>query len=126
MTPEIKRPLPRDWWLRKPAYFKFMVRELTSLAVLAYTLLIIWALWAANDAGSYSAFYDFLTSPFSVALHVVVFVLVMYHTATWIALTPKVMVEWQGEDKVDPNQIAWNLSLVFVLMWIVVLILVLA
>ena len=126
MTPEINRPLPRGWWLQKPAYFKFMLRELTSVAVFAYTLLMIWALWSAADAESYSAFYGFLTSPLSVGLHVVVLVPAFYHTATWIALTPNVMVEWRGEEKIDPDQIAWNLSLVFVLVWIVLLIVVLA
>ena len=126
MTPELDQPLPRDWWLRKPAYLRFMVRELTSLAVLAYTLLIIWALWAAADAGSFSAFYDFLTSPLSIALHAVVFVFALYHTATWIVLTPKAMVEWRGEHKVDPNRTAWNISLVFVLVWIVLAIWILA
>ena len=126
MTPELNRPLSRSWWLQKPAYFKFMIRELTSLAVLAYTLLIIWALWAAAEAASFSAFYDFLASPLSIVLHLIILVFALYHTATWIALTPKVMVEWRGEERVDPTKIAWNLSLVFVLVWIVLLILVLA
>lgn len=124
MTPEIERPLSRGWWLRKPAYFKFMIRELSSLAVLAYTLLIMWALWAAADTDSFSAFYDFLKSPLSVALHVVVGVLALYHTATWIALTPTVMVEWRGDQKVDPRATVWNISLAFVLVWMVVLVLV--
>ena len=124
MTPEIERGLSRGWWLQKPAYFKFMIRELTSLAVLAYALLIIWALWAAADADSFSVFYDFLASPLSVALHVVVGVLALYHTATWIALTPTVMVEWRGVHKVDPKSTVWNISLAFALTWMVVLVLV--
>ena len=126
MTPEIERPLPRDWWLHKPGYFRFMVRELTSLAVLAYTLLIIWALWAAADAESFTAFYDFLTTPLSVVLHLIVLGFALYHTATWIALTPKVVVEWRGDEKVDPDRMVWNLSLVFALVWIVLAIVVLA
>ena len=119
MTPELDQPLPRDWWLRKPAYFRFMVRELSSLAVLAYTLLIIWALWAAADAGSFTTFYDFLNTPLSIALHLVILFFAIYHTATWIALTPKALVEFRGEHKVDPDRTAWNISLVFVLVWIV-------
>jgi len=126
VTPEIHRPLPRDWWLHHPAYLKFMIRELTSLAVLAYALLIIWALWAAADADSFTVFYDFLRSPLSVALHIVVGILALYHTATWIALTPKVLVEWRGDQKVDPSVIAWNISLAFALVWIIVLVLVFA
>ena len=126
MTPEIDRPLSRSWWWQKPAYFKFMIRELTSLAVLAYTLLIIWALWASEEGSSFSELYDFLRSPLSVVLHLVILVFALYHTATWIALTPKVLVEWRGEEKVDARQITWNLGLVFVLVWILLAILVLA
>ena len=112
--------------MQKPAYFKFMIREMTSVAVLAYTLLVIWALWAAADTQSFSAFYDFLRSPLSIGLHVVVFGLAFYHTITWIALTPKVMVEWRGDERVDPDLIAWNIWLVFVLVTVIVLVLVLA
>jgi fumarate reductase subunit C len=126
VTPEINRPLPRSWWLQKPAYFKFMIREMTSVAVLAYSMLIIWALWAAADTQSFSVFYDFLRSPLSIGLHAVVFGLAFYHTITWIALTPKVMVEWQGDKRVDPDLIAWNIWLVFVLVTVIVLVLVLA
>ena len=109
MTPELNRPLPRDWWLHKPAYFKFMVRELTSLAVLAYTLLIIWALWASAESSSIAASKN-------TSLAVV---------ATGIA-DREVVVEWRGEERVDPDRIAWNLGLVFVLVWIVLAIWVLA
>ena len=106
MTKELTSPLPKTWWLRKAAYLRFMIRELTSIAVFAYTLLIVGALWAAGADESYSAFYDFLRSPLSVALHVVILVMALYHTVTWIALTPKVMVLWREDEQVDPSLIA--------------------
>ena len=106
MTPELTRPLPRNWWLKKAPYFQFMIRELTSLAVLAYALLLIWALWSAAGSGSFSNFYGFLNRPLSVWLHVLVLVLALYHMGTWIALTPKVMVLWRDDEQVDPDFIA--------------------
>lgn len=124
MTKELTRPLPRTWWLRKAPYFQFMIRELTSVAVFAYTLLLIWVLWTAADAGSFSAFHDFLRSPLSVWLHVVVLLLALYHTGTWIALTPKVMVLWRDDEQVEPDFIAGVTSILFllvsgVLVWLV-------
>lgn len=124
MTKELTRPMPRTWWLRKAPYFQFMIRELTSVAVFAYTLLLIWVLWTAADAGSFSAFYDFLRSPLSVWLHVVVLLLALYHTGTWIALTPKVMVLWRDDEQVEPDFIAGVTSILFllvsgVLVWLV-------
>ncbi len=112
MTPELSRPLPRSWWLRKGAYFAFMIRELTSLAVLAYALLIIWALWSAAT-GAFSAFFDFLKTPLSVWGHIVVLMLALYHTGTWIALTPKVMVLWQDDEQVEPDVIAGANGILF-------------
>jgi fumarate reductase subunit C len=124
MTKELTRPMPRTWWLRKAPYFQFMIRELTSVAVFAYTLLLIWVLWTAADAGSFSAFHDFLRSPLSVWLHVVVLLLALYHTGTWIALTPKVMVLWRDDEQVEPDFIAGVTSILFllvsgVLVWLV-------
>jgi fumarate reductase subunit C len=113
MTTELTRPLPRNWWLQKVAYFQFMIRELTSLAVLAYTLLIVWALWSAADKETFLTFFDFLATPLSVWLHMVVLVLALYHTGTWIALTPKVMVLWQDDEQVDPNVIAGANGILF-------------
>jgi fumarate reductase subunit C len=106
MTRELTKPLPRNWWLKKAAYFGFMMRELTSVAVLAYTLLIVWTLWSAANSGGFSTLYAFLSTSLSVWLHVVILALALYHTGTWIALTPKVMVLWRDDERVDPDFIA--------------------
>jgi len=124
LTTELTRPLPRSWWLQKSPYFQFMIRELTSLAVLAYSSLIVWALWSANDKGPFSTFFDFLETPLSVWLHMLVLVAALYHTGSWIALTPKVMVLWQDDEQVDPDLIAGANGILFlaitgVLLWLV-------
>lgn len=115
MSRELTRPLPRTWWLKKTSYLRFMIRELTSLAVFAYALLLIVALWSAGGDPSFSTFYDFLNSPVSVSLHVVVLGLALYHTGTWIALTPKVMVLWRDDEQVDPDVIAGVTAILFLL-----------
>lgn len=115
MSRELTRPLPRTWWLRRVPYFRFMMRELTSLAVLAYTGLAVWALWAVGDRSAFSVFYEFLESPLSVWLHGVALALGLYHTGTWIALTPKVMVVWRDEEQVDPNFIAGLNGILFLI-----------
>jgi fumarate reductase subunit C len=126
MTRELTRPLPRTWWLQKAPYLRFMIRELTSVVVLAYALLLIWALWSAADSASFSAFLAFLSGPMSIGLHVVVLVLALYHTWTWIALTPKVMVLWKEDEQVEPDLIAGVTAVAFlvisgVVVWLVLL-----
>jgi fumarate reductase subunit C len=32
--------------------------------------------------------------------------MVLFHTITWISLTPKVLVLWRGDERVDPTLIA--------------------
>ncbi|HUF15117.1 MAG TPA: fumarate reductase subunit C [Acidimicrobiia bacterium] len=124
MTKELVRPLPRTWWLRKTPYFQFMIRELTSLVVFAYTLVLIWGLWSAAGTEAFSRLYDFLSSPLSVWLHAVALVLALYHTGTWIALTPKVIVLWRDDEQVDPDFIAGVNAILFLvlsgaLVWLV-------
>jgi len=69
----------------------------------------------AAEAGAFSTFYTFLSSSLSVWLHVVILVLALYHTGTWIALTPKVMVLWRGDERVDPGVIAGANSILFLM-----------
>lgn len=92
-----------------------MIRELTSLAVLAYALLLIWALWSAGDERSFSTFYEYLASPSSVWLHALVLGLAIFHTGTWIALTPTVMVLWRDDEQVDPSFIAGMMGILFLI-----------
>lgn len=122
MTRQLHRPLPRSWWLRKPAYFQFMVRELTSLGVAAYAGLMIWALLASS--GDLGGFWDFLNSPLSVWLHMALLVLAFFHTGTWIALTPKVLVVWREDERLEPDVIAGANAVLFLaisgaLIWLV-------
>lgn len=100
------RPLPRSWWLRKASYFLFMLRELTSLAVLAYAIFLIVLLWQAADDATFSALFETLHQPWSIAVHLVILTLALIHTGTWIALTPKVVVLWQDDERVDPDLVA--------------------
>jgi fumarate reductase subunit C len=68
--------------------------------------------------------HDFLSSPLSVWLHAVALVLALYHTGTWIALTPKVIVLWRDDEQVDPDFIAGVNAILFLvlsgaLLWLV-------
>jgi fumarate reductase subunit C len=118
------RPLPNSWWLRKPTYLLFMVRELTSVFVFGYAVFLLVLVARAEDPGAFQRTYEGLQSPWSVALHLVALVMVLFHTITWIGLTPKVLVLWRGEDRVSPrliagaNYVAW-LVVSGVVAWVV-------
>ena len=47
--------------------------------------------------------------------------MLLYHSITWINLTPKVMVVWRGEERVSPlliagvNYVAWAIISIVIL-----------
>jgi fumarate reductase subunit C len=100
------RPMPATWWLRKRAYFWFMMRELTAVFVAAYCVLLLYILWQIKRTVQGGAIYDEilarLQTPWSIAFHFLALVAAMYHTVTWFALVPKVMVVRVGEEKLPP------------------------
>jgi fumarate reductase subunit C len=98
---EYRRPWPADWWLRRPSYFLFMLREFTALFVGAYALFLLILAVLGRDA-----FAAIVQSPLNMALHCIALLMVLYHTVTWLNLTPKVIVLWRGEERVDPRLIA--------------------
>ena len=107
---ELIRPMPADWWLKKPTYVLFMIRELTCVFVGGYAFYLLVLIGRAENA---SAFASLVSNPFIVLLHVLALPMVLYHSITWFNLTPKVMVVWRGEERVSPvliagsNYVAW-------------------
>ncbi len=86
-------PISTYWWLGKSAYVKFILRELTSVAVawtVALLLLQIWALSSGGDA--YRRFSESMASPPMIVLNIVAFAFLMLHSITWFNLAPKAMV----------------------------------
>ena len=118
---EYVRPLPAMWWLKRRTYFLFMLRELTCVFVSGYALFLLLLMSRRDDP---QAFADLLYSPLSITLQIIALPMVLYHTVTWLNLTPKVMVLWRGEEKVSPtliagaNYAAW-LVVSIVIVWIV-------
>ena len=120
-TREYLRTMPTTWWLRRKTYFLFMVRELTCVAVGGYAVLLLILAASAHDHHScHSVFMWMKESRVSAALHAVAFPIVVYHSVTWFNLTPKAMVVWRGEEKLNPRLIAGSNYVV----WLVVSILV--
>jgi len=88
-----RRPVPVLWWIRKPTYFLFVMRELSSIFVawlVLYLLLFVRAVGRGEAA--YQEFLDWAASPWLVVLNLVAFAFVLLHTITWFALTPQAMV----------------------------------
>jgi fumarate reductase subunit C len=102
------------WWLSKPAYATFVLRELTSVAVAFFALVTLLQLRAlARGPEAYSRFLHRLESPLVVALHALALAFVLFHAITWFNLAPKAMVVRLGGKRVPDavivgaNYLAW-------------------
>lgn len=88
-----RRRMPISWWLRKWAYTRFIIRELTSLPVGYTALLLVAMAWAlARGPEAHEAFIAWLQTPWVVVFHLLILVGLLYHTITWLKLAPKALV----------------------------------
>ena len=79
-----RRRIPIFWWLKKLAYSKFIIRELTSLAVCYAAILMLVQIWALSQG---EAFYErwlvWLSWRPIIALHSLVFLALIFATVCW-------------------------------------------
>ncbi|HWC15648.1 MAG TPA: hypothetical protein VG498_01470 [Terriglobales bacterium] len=86
-------PISTYWWLGKPAYVKFILRELSSVAVAWTVALLLVQIWALSGGlRAYARFTDSMASPVMIAVNIVAFAFLMLHSITWFNLAPKAMV----------------------------------
>lgn len=102
------------WWLHHWGYFRFVLRELTSLGV-AYSCVILLCVIRALSLGpeAYEALLKRLASPFLIVLSLISLFLVLFHTVTWFALSAHAMVVRVGGQRIPgvlitaSNYVAW-------------------
>ena len=88
-----RRKIPIFWWLGNAAYTRFIVRELTSLAVGYAALVVLLQVWSLDRGPeSYDRFVNWLQLGPVMTLHVVVLAALVYHSVTWLNLAPKALV----------------------------------
>ena len=102
------------WWLGRWPYLKFILRELSSVAVawaVALTLVQVYAL--AQSPHAFARVQHWLESPVMIVINVIAFLFVLFHALTWFALAPAATpVRFNGKRVPDvliagPNYVAW-------------------
>jgi len=114
------------WWLQQKNYFLFMVRELSAVFVGLFALISLVGVYRLNQGeDTYQLYLSALQTPSAQVLFVVILLFSLYHTLTWIHLTPMVMVVRIGSKTVPPilvliaSYLAWiaiSLILFYLLM----------
>jgi fumarate reductase subunit C len=107
-----RRPLVREcppttWYFRQPRYLRYMSREITSIFIGAYCVLLVVALHRLSSGkAAWEGFLLALQSPASIVFQFLVLVAAVYHAATWFNATQKAMPLQIGEDFVPGKLIS--------------------
>ena len=120
-----RRSMPIFWWTRKWVHMRFILRELTSVAV-AYSAILLLLIVRALNQGSENYFevLTFFKSPIILAVHAVMFLFLIFHSVTWFSLAPKAIVLRIGEIRIPDsvtiglNLFAW-FAVSMVILWLI-------
>ena len=85
------RPMA-GWWRTDPFFLRYMARELTAFAVLAYAVILaVGLVRLAQGEAAWNGWLAALRSPWSIALHVVLLLSMVVHAQSWFEIMPKTM-----------------------------------
>lgn len=94
------------WWLDRPFYTRYMIRELSSAFVTAYSGLLIVGLWRlAEGEAAWNGYVSALSHPAALVFQGVALLFALYHTVTWFAVTPRTTPVIVGEDFLPPQPV---------------------
>jgi fumarate reductase subunit C len=114
--------MSRTWWLKKPAYLLFMLRELSSVFIAVFLVVFLTQIYQLTKGpDAYVAFARKLSSPGWIVLHIVAFLFAVLHSVTWFQSTAVVMPLKLGERELPRNLVlvlnigAWIVASVVIL-----------
>ncbi len=115
------------WWLGRPGYIRFMIREVTSVFIAIFLVELLVLVHRVGQGGeAYAAMLGKLQSPGWIVFNLVALAFALYHTVTWFKLTGVVQVVRVGDRKVPPGLVvagafaAWGVVSLFILYWLLV------
>ena len=109
-----RTPVSTYWWMQQWSYFRFVLRELTSLGV-AYSCVILLCFIRALSLGpeAYEALQRRLASPIVILFTSISLLFVLFHTITWFSLSAHAMAVRVGGKRIPgvlitaSNYVAW-------------------
>lgn len=94
------------WWLEKPAYLWFILREGSCMFVGWFTLYLLLLLDAVLEGPlAYELFLAWSGTPWVLALNVVTLAFVVFHAITFFQAAPQAMVVRLGRTRVPPQAV---------------------
>ena len=105
--PLVRECPPTTWYFRQPRYLRYMSREITSIFIAAYCVLLVVGLQRLSQGpAAWEGFLLALRSPDSIVFHLLALTAAFYHATTWFNATQKAMPIQIGEGFVPGNIIS--------------------
>jgi len=80
------------WWRRDPYFVRYMVREATAVAVLAYAVVLcVGVVRLSQGEAAWQGWVAALQTPWSVLLHLVLLAAFVVHAKSWFDIMPKTL-----------------------------------
>jgi fumarate reductase subunit C len=100
-------PYPRQhsntWFMQRPPYTVFMLRELSAVFLAIYLVVLLMLVNSVHDSESaFEDFRDILASPLMIVLHTVILLFAILHSVTWFQAVPKAIRLRRGEEFMPP------------------------
>lgn len=106
--------MPPYWYVDRWPYLRFTLRELSSVFVAWFGVVMLMQINAiCQGAGAYAAFQAWMREPIILVVNFLAFFFVAFHAVTWFLLVPRVFVRhFMGNVMPDefaaiPNYGAW-------------------
>jgi len=97
----LRQPKHTYWWLEKPSYFVFILRELTCLPVAWFAVYLLLLIQAVIDGpAAYEQFMAWSASPWMILVNVVSFALLVFHAITFFVAAPQALIVQLGRTRV--------------------------
>jgi fumarate reductase subunit C len=110
------------WWLERPSYLVFILRELSSVFVAWFVVFLLLLVHAVSQGpAEYRSFLSWAANPWVLLLNLVTLFFVALHTVTWFNLAPAAIAVRVRGKRVPPLWIAganfglWGVVSLFVL-----------
>jgi fumarate reductase subunit C len=92
------------WWLEKPAYLVFILREASCMFVGWFTVYLLLLLQAVQRGPvAYGEFLAWSAAPWVMLLNLATLVFVVFHAITFFQAAPQAMVVHLGRKRVPPQ-----------------------
>jgi fumarate reductase subunit C len=116
----------QGWWRRDPFFVRYMVREVTAVAVLVYAvILLMGVLRLSQGEAAFNGWLAALRSPGSILLHIVLLISMVVHAKSWFEIMPKTMpLMFVGGKRVEGSTITRTGYVVTIIATVIVLALV--